>query len=202
MNLLFYYFSKTKLQGIATYSQAGAQYGYNLLWSILFTYPFMVAAQLICARIGRITGIGLAGNIKSLYNSWILFLVVTLLFIANVINIAADLRAMGEAMQLLTNFGSIPVYTTIFSSVCLALQLFLPYHTYVGYLKYLTLALMSYIITGFTINISWWEVLQYTVFPDFTFTRESTALLVAVVGTTISPYMFFWYIIIFNYTYL
>jgi NRAMP (natural resistance-associated macrophage protein)-like metal ion transporter len=178
--------------GIATYSQAGAQFGFNTLWTLVLTYPFMVGIQLVSARIGRVTGRGLAANIRRAYSPWLLNVIVALLLVANVINIAADIAAMGEAMRLVTGVGSAHLYSLGFGLLCLSLQLFLPYSTYVRYLKWLTLGLLAYVATAFAVHIDWTEVAARTVVPHFAFTKSSVALIVAVFGTTISPYLFFW----------
>ncbi len=178
--------------GIATYSQAGAQFGFNMLWTVVLTYPFMVGIQLVSARIGRVTGRGLAANIRRAYPPALLYAIVLLLLAANVINIAADIAAMGEAMRLLCGFGSAHYYSLGFGFVCLTLQIFLPYRNYVRYLKWLTLGLLAYVATAFAVQIPWRSVLQTTLWPSFSWNRESVALIVAVFGTTISPYLFFW----------
>jgi len=178
--------------GIATYSQAGAQFGFNTLWTLVLTYPFMVGIQLVSARIGRVTGLGLAGNIRRAYPIWLLYTLVFLLLVANVVNISADIAAMGEAARLVAGAGSAHLYSFGFGMLCLVLQLFLPYSQYVRYLKWLTLGLLAYVATGFAIHIPWGEVLARTVKPHFAFTKESVAIVVAVFGTTISPYLFFW----------
>jgi NRAMP (natural resistance-associated macrophage protein)-like metal ion transporter len=178
--------------GIATYSQAGAQFGFNTLWTLVLTYPFMVGIQLVSARIGRVTGRGLAANIRRAYSPWLLYAIVLLLLVANVINIAADIAAMGEAMRLVTGVGSAHMYALGFGALCLLLQGFLPYSSYVRYLKWLTLGLLAYVATAFAVKMPWTEVLARTVWPHFTFNKDSVALVVAVFGTTISPYLFFW----------
>jgi len=178
--------------GIATYSQAGAQFGFNTLWTLVLTYPFMVGIQLVSARIGRVTGRGLAANIRRAYPPWLLYAIVALLLIANVINIAADIAAMGEALRLVTGVGSGHLYSLGFGLVCLALQVFMPYASYVRYLKWLTLGLLAYVATAFAVHMPWTEVFARTVWPHFAFTKDSVALIVAVFGTTISPYLFFW----------
>ena len=178
--------------GIATYSQAGAQFGFNTLWTLVLTYPFMVGIQLVSARIGRVTGLGLAGNIRRAYPVWLLYTLVFLLLVANVVNISADIAAMGEAARLVAGAGSAHLYSFGFGMLCLVLQLLLPYSQYVRYLKWLTLGLLAYVATGFAIHIPWGEVLARTVKPHFAFTKESVAIVVAVFGTTISPYLFFW----------
>jgi NRAMP (natural resistance-associated macrophage protein)-like metal ion transporter len=178
--------------GIATYSQAGAQFGFNTLWTLVLTYPFMVGIQLVSARIGRVTGRGLAANIRRAYSPWLLYVIVALLLIANVINIAADIAAMGEALRLVTGTASSLPYALGFGLLCLVLQVFLPYASYVRYLKWLTLGLLAYVATAFAVHMPWTEVFARTVWPHFAFTKGSVALIVAVFGTTISPYLFFW----------
>ncbi len=178
--------------GIATYSQAGAQFGFNTLWTLVLTYPFMVGIQLVSARIGRVTGLGLAGNIRRAYPVWLLYTLVFLLLVANIVNISADIAAMGEAARLVAGAGSAHLYSFGFGMLCLVLQLLLPYSQYVRYLKWLTLGLLAYVATGFAIHIPWGEVLARTVKPHFAFTKESVAIIVAIFGTTISPYLFFW----------
>src|SRR5450432_424861 len=140
--------------GIATYSQAGAQFGYSLSWTMVFTYPLMVGIQMISARLGCITGRGLAANIKAAFPRPVLLGVVGLLLAANAFNIAADIAAMGEALRLLLG-GPAHVYSLCFGLLCLVLQVFLPYQTYVRYLKWLTLALLSYVAVAFIIHVPW-----------------------------------------------
>jgi NRAMP (natural resistance-associated macrophage protein)-like metal ion transporter len=178
--------------GIATYSQAGAQFGFNTLWTLVMTYPFMVGIQLVSARIGRVTGRGLAANIRRAYSPWLLHAIVLLLLVANVINIAADIAAMGEALRLVTGFGSAHLFSLGLGVLCLSLQILMPYSAYVRYLKWLTLGLLAYMATALAVHIDWLEVLKRTVWPDFHFTKDSVALIVAIFGTTISPYLFFW----------
>jgi Mn2+/Fe2+ NRAMP family transporter len=177
--------------GIATYSQAGAQFGYNMLWTVVFTYPLMVGIQMVSARIGCITGRGLAANIKAVFPKPVLFGIVGSLLIANTINIAADIAAMGEALRLLVG-GSAHLYSVTFGLLCLLLQVLLRYERYVGYLKWLTLALLSYVAVVFTVNIPWWQVVRHLAFPRLSFNHETILMVVAVFGTTISPYLFFW----------
>src|ERR1700726_681688 len=150
--------------GIATYSQAGAQFGYSMLWTVLFTYPLMVGIQMVSARLGYITGKGLAANVKAVFPRPVLYGIVGLLLIANTINIAADIAAMGEAMSLLVG-GSAHLYSVIFGLLCLGLQVFLRYERYVGYLKWLTLALLSYVAVVFTTHVPWGVVLRQLAFP-------------------------------------
>jgi NRAMP (natural resistance-associated macrophage protein)-like metal ion transporter len=178
--------------GIATYSQAGAQFSFNMLWTIVLTFPFMVGIQLVSARIGRVTGKGLAANIRRTYSPTLLYSIVLLLLIANIINIAADIAAMGEAMHLVIGKGLANYYSLGFGFLCLSLQIFLPYRKYVGYLKWLTLGLLAYVATVFTVHVPWGEVLTRTVLPTFTLNNDSVTMIVAIFGTTISPYLFFW----------
>ena len=177
--------------GIATYSQAGAQFGLNILWTVAFTYPLMVAIQLISARIGRVTGAGLAANLGRVFPPWAVGGLVGLLFLANTINIGADLAAMGAAAQLTLGWGE-TFFTVVFAVVSLGLQLFVPYHRYVRVLKWLTLALFAYVGVVFTVHIDWLQVLVRTAVPHIQFSGELVTLVVAVFGTTISPYLFFW----------
>ena len=178
--------------GIATYSQAGAQFGFSMLWTVILTYPFMVGIQLVSARLGRVTGRGLAANIRRSYAPWLLYGIVFLLLVANIINIAADIAAMGEALRLVIGRGQAHYYSLGFGFLCLSLQIFLSYKKYVKYLKWLTLALLAYVAAVFTVHIPWGEVMLRTVWPSFTLNNDSLTLIVAVFGTTISPYLFFW----------
>ncbi|NMM38354.1 MAG: divalent metal cation transporter [Glaciimonas sp.] len=177
--------------GIATYSQAGAQFGFNTLWTLFFTYPLMVAIQMISAKIGRVTGHGLATNVRQHYPAWLLYGIVGLLLLANTINIAADLAAMGDALKLMTG-GPVHLYALGFGIVSLLLQIFIPYERYVRVLKWLTLALLAYVATVFSIHIPWPKVFTSTVLPHLSLKSEYVTTVVAVFGTTISPYLFFW----------
>jgi NRAMP (natural resistance-associated macrophage protein)-like metal ion transporter len=177
--------------GIATYSQAGAQFGFNMLWTVVLTYPLMVGIQMVSARLGFITGKGLAANVKSVFPRPILFSMVGLLLIANTINIAADIAAMGEALRLLLG-GYSHLYSVCFGVLCLILQVYLRYETYVRYLKWLTLALLSYVAVIFTIHVQWGTVLREMFLPHLTLNHDTITMIVAVFGTTISPYLFFW----------
>jgi NRAMP (natural resistance-associated macrophage protein)-like metal ion transporter len=177
--------------GIATYSQAGAQFGYNMLWTVLFTYPLMVGIQMVSARLGYITGKGLAANVKAVFPRPVLYGIVGLLLIANTINIAADIAAMGAALRLLLG-GSAHLYSVCFGVLCLVLQVYLRYETYVRYLKWLTLALLSYVAVIFTIHVHWGTVISELVLPQLVMDHNTITMIVAVFGTTISPYLFFW----------
>ncbi|MEO7252879.1 MAG: divalent metal cation transporter [Casimicrobium sp.] len=177
--------------GIATYSQAGAQFGFSMLWTMIFTYPLMCGIQMVSARLGCLTGRGLTANIKAEYPKVVLYAIVSLLVLANTINIAADIAAMGEALFLLLG-GSAHVYSVTFGLLCLVLQVFIPYQSYVRYLKWLTLALLSYVAVAFSIEVPWVEVATRIVWPKLELNRDSIMMIVAVFGTTISPYLFFW----------
>ena len=177
--------------GIATYSQAGAQFGFNMLWTMVLTYPLMTAVQLVSAQIGRVTGWGLAKNLGAVFPKPVVLALVGLLFVANTVNIGADLAAMGAATHLAVG-GPSHLYTIGFALLSLTLQLFIPYSRYANYLKWLTLVLLAYIAVVFTVHINWWDVAKGLVWPTFPLTRDSFTVIVAVFGTTISPYMFFW----------
>ena len=177
--------------GIATYSQAGAQFGVNMLWTVVLTYPLMVAIQGICARIGRVTGEGLAATMAHVLPRSVVHLIVGLLFFANTVNIGADIAAMGAAAHLV--IGGWPVlYAATFATVSLLLQVFVPYHRYVHVLKWLTLALFAYVGVLFAVEIDWRAVALATVWPHFVPSQNAFTIVVAIFGTTISPYLFFW----------
>jgi len=178
--------------GIATYSQTGAQYGYHLLWMSVFTLPLMAVVQEMCARIGIVTGRGLAGNIRVHFSKRILYACTFLLFIANAINIGADLGAMAKGVQLLNpdlHYSFLVVGFAVFS---LLLQIFTPYVRYAKYLKWLALILLSYIASSILAHLNWQEVLHYAVRPAIDFSKDEIFLICAILGTTISPYLFFW----------
>ncbi|GGC68547.1 iron transporter [Undibacterium terreum] len=177
--------------GIATYSQAGAQFGFNMLWTVLLTYPLMVGIQIVSARIGRVSGHGLATNIGKHYPRWLLYSLVSLLLIANTINIGADVAAMGEATKLLAG-GPSHWYAIGFGLLSVMLQVLVPYHRYVRVLKWLTLALLAYVATVFVVRIPWQQVAMHTLLPHISLKAEYITTVVAVFGTTISPYLFFW----------
>ena len=177
--------------GIATYSQAGAQYGLGMLWTVVITLPLMAAIQLVSARIGYVTGVGLAANIRQHYPRWLLRACVALLLGANILNIGADLAAMAEALRLLVG-GSAHVYAVTFGLLSLVLQVFLPYERYVRWLKWLTLTLFAYVAVVLSVRIDWLAVAQAVVWPKLPSGKEVFITLVAVLGTTISPYLFFW----------
>lgn len=177
--------------GIATYSQAGAQFGFNTLWTLFFTYPLMVGIQLVSAKIGRVTGRGLASNIRRHYPGWLVYGIVWLLLIANTINIAADLAAMGDALKLLAG-GPVHIYALGFGVISLLLQIFVPYRRYVRVLKWLTLGLLAYVAVVFSTHIPWFQVARATALPHLSLNSEYITTVVAIFGTTISPYLFFW----------
>ena len=177
--------------GIATYSQAGAQFGYSMLWAALFSYPLMTAMQEISARLGRVTGRGIAANMRRFSPPLLLYSVVSLLCVASIFNLGADLGAMGAATQLLIG-GSTTPYVVFFALISLLLQIYIPYTSYAKYLKWLTLAVLSYVVTAFVVHVPWPEALRATFFPSFSFDAKYCATLTAVLGTTISPYLFFW----------
>lgn len=176
--------------GIATYSQAGAQFGLNMLWTVVLTYPLMVAIQSISARIGRVTGHGLSTNLARVFPSWAVMALVALLFFGNAVNIGADLAAMGAAARLVTGWNQ-HVLTIGFAIVSLTLQVVVPYHRYVKLLKWLTMALFAYVAVVFTVKIDWAQVALHTLMPQLPKTGW-IVVVVAVFGTTISPYLFFW----------
>jgi NRAMP (natural resistance-associated macrophage protein)-like metal ion transporter len=177
--------------GIATYSQAGAQLGFSILWMVPVTWPLLAIVQSVSARIGRVTGHGLAANFRKIMPKPVVSLLVVLLMIANTVNIGADLAAMGAAAQLIFG-GSARLYTILFAAVSLLAVVFVPYHRYVGVLKWLTLSLLAYVGIVFTVKIDWGAVAIGTLVPSLDFSAGSLTLLVAILGTTISPYLFFW----------
>jgi NRAMP (natural resistance-associated macrophage protein)-like metal ion transporter len=177
--------------GIGTYSQAGAQFGYGIGWTMLLTFPLMVAIQEISARVGRVTGHGISGNVCRHYPSWLLTVVVALLFIANTINIAADLGAMADATKLLIGGHGI-IYVVLFGVTSVAAQIFLDYHRYVAVLKWLTLSLFAYVGALAFAHISWGQALAGVLVPRFIWSGDYFTTIVAILGTTISPYLFFW----------
>lgn len=178
--------------GIGTYSQAGAQFGFQLLWLSLFTFPFMAVVQEMCARIGIVTGQGLAANIRKYYSRRVLYVITVLLFAANTLNIAADLGAMAASTRLLLPHISVGIILICFTVVMLLLQIFTTYARYARFLKYTALALLSYVFTAFAVHIDWATAIHSTLMPSITFSKDQIFLLCAILGTTISPYLFFW----------
>jgi NRAMP (natural resistance-associated macrophage protein)-like metal ion transporter len=177
--------------GIATYSQAGAQFGYGLLWTVFLTTPFMIAIQLISARIGRVTGKGLAANVMVLAPRWLVLGLIFLLVAANTFNIAADIAAMGESLSLVTG-GLDHEHALIFAATSTLLQVFVPYRRYAPVLKFMTLTLFAYVVTALTVKIPWSTALLAAIWPEPNITADYFLMVVAVLGTTISPYLFFW----------
>jgi Mn2+/Fe2+ NRAMP family transporter len=177
--------------GIGTYSQAGARYGLDLLWTIPLAFPLIAAIQSMCGRIGRVTGKGLAANIKAEFPPVVLKGAVALLLVANTLNIAADVDAMGEVAGLVTGLNR-HLMTVCFVAVTLLLQLFVPYHRYVSYLKWLTLSLLAYVAVLFFVHVPWGQVALHTFWPRFKFDSGTASVVLGIFGTTISPYLFFW----------
>ncbi len=177
--------------GIATYSQAGAQFGYAVGWTMLFSYPLMVAIQMISAEIGRVTGHGIAGVLRLHYPRWLLTACVLLLVLANTINLGADIGAMADAAALLLP-GPRAIWVLMFAVLCICLQLFLQYTQYIAVLKWLTLALFAYVLSAAIVHVDWPRALLHMVWPGSGWSRQGLEMMVAIFGTTISPYLFFW----------
>ena len=177
--------------GIATYSQAGAQFGYSLTWIMLFTWPLMAAIQEISARIGRVTGKGIAANLREHYSPLMLRSMVGLLLVANFINLGADLGAMGDALRLVIG-GPAGVYVILFAAFCAVLEIYSSYRRYVKLLKWMTLSLFAYVAAVLVIHVPWGEVAYNTLIPHLLWQQDYVVVIVAVLGTTISPYLFFW----------
>jgi NRAMP (natural resistance-associated macrophage protein)-like metal ion transporter len=177
--------------GIATYSQVGAHFGYGMLWTMLFSFPLMAAIQEISARIGRVSGIGIAGNIRRHYPRPYLYGIVSLLLIANIFNIGADIGAMGAAAGLMLP-GPPTLFIIVAGGVSLLMQILIPYTGYVKYLKWLTVALFSYVVTAIILHEPRWEAIRATLLPSFSLHGGFFTALIAILGTTISPYLFFW----------
>ena len=177
--------------GIATYSQVGAQFGYGMTWVMLFTWPLMAAIQEISARIGRVTGNGIAGNLRANYPPYLLRIIVGLLLIANVINLGADLGAMGDAVKLLAG-GPARLYVVLFAIGCAALEIVSRYERYASILKWTSLALFTYVAAALVVDVPWYRVAIDTFVPRIVWSRDYLVGIVAVLGTTITPYCFFW----------
>jgi NRAMP (natural resistance-associated macrophage protein)-like metal ion transporter len=177
--------------GIATYSQVGAQFGYGMLWIMLFSFPLMAGIQEISARIGRVSGLGIAGNIRLHFPKPFLYAIVFLLLVANIFNLGADIGAMGAAMTLLLP-GSTLLYVVVLGGLCVVLQILIPYTSYVKYLKWLTAALFAYVATAIYLHEPSWQAIRATFVPSLSLRGSSLTALIAVLGTTISPYLFFW----------
>lgn len=178
--------------GIAVYSQAGAKYGLQLIWLSLFTFPFMAVVQEMCARIGLVSGRGLAANIRRRYSARTLYAATALLFFANIFTISASLGAMAASARLMFPGVTMELFVMFFAFVSLMLQIFTSYARYAKYLKYLTLSLLSYVAVALAVHLDWSEVLYRTVVPSLTFSKDQLLIVCAVLGTTISPYLFFW----------
>ena len=178
--------------GIATYSQTGAKYGFQLTWLSLFTFPLMSVVQEMCARIGLVTGQGLAANIRQYHSKKVLYFCTILLLFANIFNIGADFGAMVKGVQLV--YPDIPfgLLIAFFGVLGLVLQIFTTYAEYAKYLKYLALVLFSYVLSAMFIHIDWWTALHSLLVPHIVFSKDQIILICAILGTTISPYLFFW----------
>ena len=176
---------------VATYSQIGAQFGYALAWTLLFSYPLVVAIQEISARIGRVTGQGIAGNLQRHYPGWLAACLVGLLALANVFNLAADLAAMGAVLRLLLKAPAL-LYVCVLALASVLLEMFTHYARYVRMLKWLCLSLLSYVVCAFVVDVSWGEVAHALVWPQLSAKPQYIVAVVAALGTTISPYLFFW----------
>ena len=177
--------------GIATYSQVGAQFGYGMLWTMLFSYPLMAGIQEISGQIGRVTGRGIAGNLRKFYHPALLYSIVLVMLVANIINLGADLDAMGEALKLLIG-GPVLLWASLFALVSVSLEVLLPYDKYANVLKWLCSALFAYVATVFVVHVPWGTALKATIIPSLKWNATFITSIVAVLGTTISPYLFFW----------
>ncbi len=178
--------------GIATYSQAGAQYGFQLLWLAAFTFPLMAIVQEMCARIGVVTGRGLAANIRHTYSRPILYVTTALLFVANTFNIGADLGAMAQGVRLLAPGLDFTLLVIVFAVVSLVLQIFTTYARYAKYLKYLALVLFAYVFSALLSHLNWHTLVIHSLLPSISFNKDQIFLICAILGTTISTYLFFW----------
>jgi NRAMP (natural resistance-associated macrophage protein)-like metal ion transporter len=178
--------------GIATYSQAGAKFGFQLLWMAAFTFPLMVVVQEMCARIGLVTGRGLAGNIRIRFSKKVLYSCTLLLFAANSFNIGADIGAMAKGAQLLNPRFSFVALVIGFTVLSIGLQIFTPYARYAKYLKWLAMVLLAYVFSAILAHLDWGDVLRHTALPSIHMGKEQIVLIAAILGTTISPYLFFW----------
>ncbi len=177
--------------GIATYSQAGAQFGTSMAWVMLFSWPLMAVTQVIAARIGAVTGKGIARNLSLHYSPWVLRFAVLILMIANIANLGADLGAMAEALQLLIG-GPAPLYTVAFAMVCISAEIWISYRRYASIMKWLTMSLFAYVGVVLAVQVPWIATLRDIFVPNLLLDSDHAELLVAILGTTISPYLFFW----------
>jgi Mn2+/Fe2+ NRAMP family transporter len=178
--------------GIATYSQTGAQFGFHFLWLAAWTFPLSAIVQEMCARIGLVTGRGLAGNIRVHFSRRVLYVCAMLLFIANAVNIGADLGAMAKGAQLLNPNLSFGWLVVGFTALSLGLQIFTPYVRYARYLKWLAMVLLAYVFSALLAHLNWGEIIQHAFIPNLSFHKDELLILCAILGTTISPYLFFW----------
>ncbi len=178
--------------GIATYSQTGAQYGTTLIWLAVWILPLVSTVQEMCGRIALVTGQGLATNIKRLYSKKVLYFCTLLLFLANTLNIGADLGAIAKAVQLIIPSASFIFTIVLTGLVCLLLMIYIPYKRYAKILKWMVISLLAYIATGFIVNMDWSQLLHDSLIPSFEFSKNQILLITAILGTTISPYLFFW----------
>jgi NRAMP (natural resistance-associated macrophage protein)-like metal ion transporter len=177
--------------GISTYSMTGAVFGYGLLWTALISFPMMVVLQILCGRLGMVTGRGLSGVIRRRYSKWVLWGACSVLIVANIINIAADLGGMADSTQMITGVSSL-IWTPVFTLIIVGFLLWSSYRTIARIFKWITLVLLAYVITAFFAGVDWRQALLATVRPHFVWTREYLAVVVGILGTTISPYLFFW----------
>src|SRR6478752_886734 len=177
--------------GISTYSVAGATFGYLPLWTAVVSFPLMTAVQLMCARLGLITGLGLAGVIRRRYSRWVLWGACALLIVANVINIAADLGGMAEATMMVTR-APVALMVPVYGAIIVSLLMWSSYRSIARVFKWLTLVLLAYVVTAFVADVDWRQALEATLLPHVEWSRAYFSVLVAILGTTISPYLFFW----------
>lgn len=177
--------------GVGTYSQAGAQFGFDLLWTMVLSFPLMSGIQEVSARLGRVTGQGIAGNLRRHYPNWLTYLIVGLMVIANVINLGADIGAMGASLKLLLG-GSPQFYAAVFALTSLVLQITVPYSRYASILKWLTISLFAYVAIILVVHVPWGDALRGTFIPKISFQSDYITTIIAILGTTISPYLFFW----------
>jgi len=177
--------------GISTYSMAGAVFGYTLLWTALISFPLMVSVQMMCGRLGMVTGRGLAGVIRRRYSKWILWGACSLLIVANVVNIAADLGGMADATQMVTGVKAL-FWTPLYTALIISFLFWSSYRQIARIFKWITLVLLAYVITAFFAGVDWRQALLATLIPHPVWSREYVEVIVGILGTTISPYLFFW----------
>src|ERR1700685_4181529 len=177
--------------GISTYSMSGAVFGYGLLWTALLSFPLMVAVQMMCGRLGMVTGRGLAGVVRRRYSKWVLWSACALLIVANVVNIAADLGRMADATHMITGINSL-VWTPLYTALIVGFLFWSSYRQIARIFKWITLVLLAYVVTAFFAHVDWRQALWATLVPHPVWSREYVEVLVGILGTTISPYLFFW----------